>query len=857
MENIYILKQYFNLDESTLNEIMLHSSYLNENKNDEISIKNKIRANIGNSIVKLISKLYYINETTYKVGQINSMIDTEAILGDFYNEYALANYVIVGKGEKQNTNKLYIDHGKMIIFEYYKKNGLAATYELTKKFISRNPNIDYKSLLQQYAQKLNEQPVYKVIDSVEGGLNNYFTVEVTVSNKSGVATYSNKKGAEKMAAQALFKNNKINIHKINKTNKNIELLRKDYTWEVSNDRKNTLINGIKSFNFSQSGIKLPAYIWDSSFTHRSKQHVNKDTNTLFITLGAEIIDIYIQIYLLDNWSRYINNEKTFYIEKGMILKENNLETVITNRYGKRWLKALDFAGDVDINKLSVETYKSLLGAILFYNFKKRKEMMSTLDEFYKNSIKELEIIQNDIDRNDYKNWLQDFEQQLGITVYKQDEKVYGLEHRPIHYSKLIMNLENYHLNNIEVEAEASSKSKLNDILTKNMHHKLRKLLDLNSNEQLKYMENYNIFFRDIVNYILIKNAFFNTKLELLGYSTSDEKIIKNLYKKGLYRELKSFINTKGIKEYHNKKYLEDISEINIFLKNQCENNDDEEETYIQKNILLDKNINFEEQVKIYKRKYYKINRRSINVLFEVVEFTNDKCHYCDGNLEYKFEPVFTTSKEGIYPILSEVSYCPICNVYGLNDNQAKKIKERDFQYRAYKGSAAYYTSCIVTFNNFDVFLPNESKGNTWTKRATTPEELEHQLKIMKDIGLKGEEIIFNYEKNLLISMNRSDLAEKVEWTAQKDCTAGYDILSYDENGNPKFIEVKSSTGSSDRFYLTKNEIDIAREHGDNYYIYKVNNIKSTPYINKIKNPLECIDLGKLHLEPTQFSVSLT
>lgn len=49
------------------------------------------------------------------------MIDVEAILGDFYDEYKLEDYIVVGKGEKQNTNTIYIDHGKMIIYEYYKK----------------------------------------------------------------------------------------------------------------------------------------------------------------------------------------------------------------------------------------------------------------------------------------------------------------------------------------------------------------------------------------------------------------------------------------------------------------------------------------------------------------------------------------------------------------------------------------------------------------------------------------------------------------------------------------------------------------------------------------------------------------
>ena len=105
-------------------------------------------------------------------------------------------------------------------------------------------------------------------------------------------------------------------------------------------------------------------------------------------------------------------------------------------------------------------------------------------------------------------------------------------------------------------------------------------------------------------------------------------------------------------------------------------------------------------------------------------------------------------------------------------------------------------------------------------------------------------------------MGREDLASMVDWIAKQDCTVGYDIVSYDINGNKKYIEVKSSTGSSNKFYLSKNEIEVARKYGENYFIYKVNNIKGIPYINKIRNPLQSIDEGRIQLEATQFLATL-
>ncbi len=88
------------------------------------------------------------------------------------------------------------------------------------------------------------------------------------------------------------------------------------------------------------------------------------------------------------------------------------------------------------------------------------------------------------------------------------------------------------------------------------------------------------------------------------------------------------------------------------------------------------------------------------------------------------------------------------------------------------------------------------------------EDLEGILKSQKDIGLKAERIVLQYEIENLKNENRPDLAEKVIQLSDEDTTLGYDIHSYYTNGKNKYIEVKaiSAQDSNMRFFLSSNEL---------------------------------------------------
>lgn len=91
----------------------------------------------------------------------------------------------------------------------------------------------------------------------------------------------------------------------------------------------------------------------------------------------------------------------------------------------------------------------------------------------------------------------------------------------------------------------------------------------------------------------------------------------------------------------------------------------------------------------------------------------------------------------------------------------------------------------------------------------------------KEIGEAGEIFVLNYEINRL----GETLGDKVRHVAKEDGDgAGYDILSYNLDGQVRFLEVKTTTGSLETpFYLTENERLFLEMYGDEAEIVRVYN----------------------------------
>lgn len=92
-------------------------------------------------------------------------------------------------------------------------------------------------------------------------------------------------------------------------------------------------------------------------------------------------------------------------------------------------------------------------------------------------------------------------------------------------------------------------------------------------------------------------------------------------------------------------------------------------------------------------------------------------------------------------------------------------------------------------------------------------------------GRAGEDAVVAYEKEQLSIAGRPDLADKV--IATRDTigkTAKFDIQSYEVDGTPKYIEVKTTSGSKNNlFHISEGEVKFSENNPDHYYLYRLYN----------------------------------
>lgn len=170
------------------------------------------------------------------------------------------------------------------------------------------------------------------------------------------------------------------------------------------------------------------------------------------------------------------------------------------------------------------------------------------------------------------------------------------------------------------------------------------------------------------------------------------------------------------------------------------------------------------------------------------------------------------------------------NINLINDNTIEKIKKIED-----KKHIIPFTNTQRAYNS----KVNINRDKNYLE--------EHEMNI--ETGIKGEELVINYEKERLSKNNKllPYVNKIIHTSVEKGDGYGYDIESYDiinEKVEKIFIEVKTTTSNrtNAQFFISQNEIDVSMEKGDNYRIYFVSNYNdknpNLQIIDRIKNNLE-------------------
>lgn len=97
-----------------------------------------------------------------------------------------------------------------------------------------------------------------------------------------------------------------------------------------------------------------------------------------------------------------------------------------------------------------------------------------------------------------------------------------------------------------------------------------------------------------------------------------------------------------------------------------------------------------------------------------------------------------------------------------------------------------------------------------------------------EIGDQGEEFALEYEADRLVetlSIERTIALQNIQHLSRLQGDGlGYDIFSINEDGSPRYIEVKTTSGNfTQPFYMSKNERSFFEEYGNAAFIYRIYN----------------------------------
>lgn len=98
------------------------------------------------------------------------------------------------------------------------------------------------------------------------------------------------------------------------------------------------------------------------------------------------------------------------------------------------------------------------------------------------------------------------------------------------------------------------------------------------------------------------------------------------------------------------------------------------------------------------------------------------------------------------------------------------------------------------------------------------------------LGRAGEELVFKFEQYRLSKAGFPRLAAKVEHvTHTQGDGLGFDVLSFDEQGNERFIEVKTTTFAKETpFFASASEVGFARQNAERFALYRLFEFRKEP-----------------------------
>ena len=227
MENFEKIIGYTFNDKKILENALIHTSYVNENKLSSRKHNERLEF-LGDAVLELISSdyifKYYPDMSEGDMTKLRAGVVCEPALAKYARKISLGEYIFMGRGESagggRGRDSVLSDAYEAVIGAIYLDGGYDAARDFILAAISDDVHskegldwiADCKTHLQEVLQRTSQSPIeYYVVKEIGPEHEKVFTVELKYEGKiMAQGSGRNKKEAEQVAARAAIE--KYNLH---------------------------------------------------------------------------------------------------------------------------------------------------------------------------------------------------------------------------------------------------------------------------------------------------------------------------------------------------------------------------------------------------------------------------------------------------------------------------------------------------------------------------------------------------------------------------------------------------------------------------------------------------------------------
>jgi hypothetical protein len=123
----------------------------------------------------------------------------------------------------------------------------------------------------------------------------------------------------------------------------------------------------------------------------------------------------------------------------------------------------------------------------------------------------------------------------------------------------------------------------------------------------------------------------------------------------------------------------------------------------------------------------------------------------------------------------------------------------------------------------------------------------------RKLGRAGEQWVIEFEQQRLMAAGFPELFQRLDWVSDTQGDgAGFDILSFEDATQHRYIEVKTTnSGVSSSFLVSHNELELSKEVGEQFHLYRVFQFRHGPRLFTLSGDLSL----HVNLKPTDYRAS--